>query len=140
MPTNRSRSCWVVAVVAGVCLAMAVAPGVAQAQQTAQKGMKPVTAKPVQENPQSQFRPIHLVLVKYEGRVVDDGAKPLPGMKVTLTGPRTYTATTDANGVFRFSGVRPGTYTVKVHDPNGVFIDKVDIPLYNLIELIPNPR
>jgi len=49
-----------------------------------------------------------------EGKVIDQQGAVLPGATVTLTGPRgTQTAVTDQDGVFRFVGLQPDTYTVK---------------------------
>jgi hypothetical protein len=49
-----------------------------------------------------------------EGTITDEQAAVLPGVTVTLTGPRgTQTAVTDAKGQYRFVGVQPGTYTLK---------------------------
>src|SRR6187402_1538487 len=50
-----------------------------------------------------------------EGTVTDEQGAILPGVTATLTGPRgVQTATTDEKGVYRFVGVEPGLYTVKV--------------------------
>src|SRR5262245_53490114 len=49
-----------------------------------------------------------------EGKIVDPQNAVLPGVTVTLTGPRgTQTTVTDQEGVFRFVGVLPATYTIK---------------------------
>jgi Carboxypeptidase regulatory-like domain len=49
-----------------------------------------------------------------EGTVKDQQGAILPGVTVTLTGPRgAQTATTDEKGQFRFVGVQPGPYSVK---------------------------
>src|SRR3954468_16294218 len=49
-----------------------------------------------------------------EGRIVDQQGAVLPGVNVTLTGPRGSQRTvTDADGAFRFVGVAPATYTLK---------------------------
>ena len=49
-----------------------------------------------------------------EGKVVDQQGAVLPGVNVTLTGPRgSQTAVTDATGMFRFVGVAPATYSLK---------------------------
>ncbi len=49
-----------------------------------------------------------------EGKVVDQQGAVLPGVNVTLTGPRgSQTAVTDAQGMFRFVGVAPATYSLK---------------------------
>ncbi|MDT7837383.1 SdrD B-like domain-containing protein [Aquabacterium sp. OR-4] len=65
----------------------------------------------------------------------DDGARTgeagIPGATVTLTGtndlgqPVTLTTTTDANGAYNFSNLRPGTYTVTETQPAG-YIDGKD--------------
>jgi Carboxypeptidase regulatory-like domain len=49
-----------------------------------------------------------------EGKVLDQQNAVLPGATVTLTGPRgAQTTVTDAEGVFRFVGLQPATYTLK---------------------------
>src|SRR5690349_3599504 len=49
-----------------------------------------------------------------EGKVTDQQGAVLPGVTVTLTGPRgAQTTVTDADGAFRFVGVVPDTYTLK---------------------------
>ena len=49
-----------------------------------------------------------------EGKVLDEQGGVLPGVTVILIGPRgTQTAVTDAQGVYRFVGVQPATYSVK---------------------------
>ncbi len=49
-----------------------------------------------------------------EGKVFDQQNAVLPGATVTATGPRgTVTTVTDAEGIFRFVGLQPATYTVK---------------------------
>jgi hypothetical protein len=50
------------------------------------------------------------------GKVTDDQGGVLPGVTVTLSGPAamgTPTATTNANGLYRFPAVTNGTYTLK---------------------------
>jgi len=50
-----------------------------------------------------------------EGKVLDPQGAVLPGATVTLTGPRgSQETTTDQEGIFRFVGIQPDTYTVKV--------------------------
>jgi hypothetical protein len=49
-----------------------------------------------------------------EGKVVDQQGAILPGVNVTLTGPRgSQSSVTDAEGMFRFVGVSPATYRLK---------------------------
>jgi hypothetical protein len=49
-----------------------------------------------------------------EGKVVDQQGGVLPGVNITLTGPRgSQTTVTDAAGYFRFVGVTPATYSLK---------------------------
>lgn len=55
-----------------------------------------------------------------EGTVTDTDHAPLPGVAVTLTSPNlmgTRSALTDANGLFRFPALPPGTYAVKAEMP-----------------------
>ena len=48
-----------------------------------------------------------------EGKVVDPQGSVLPGVTVTLTGPRgSQTTISDADGIYRFVGVQPETYVV----------------------------
>jgi len=49
-----------------------------------------------------------------EGKVLDQQSAVLPGVNVTLTGPRgAQTTVSDAEGNFRFVGITPATYVVK---------------------------
>jgi hypothetical protein len=49
------------------------------------------------------------------GTVTDEQGAVLPGVTASLTGPQgTQTAVTDERGQYRFVGVQPGTYTLKV--------------------------
>jgi Carboxypeptidase regulatory-like domain/TonB dependent receptor len=55
------------------------------------------------------------------GTVTDASGAVIPGAKVTLTDEATEvgsTTTTDARGVYVFTGVRPSTYTIRVEAPN----------------------
>jgi hypothetical protein len=50
-----------------------------------------------------------------EGTVTDEQGAVLPGATATLTGPRgDQVVTTDERGQYRFIGVQPGTYTLKL--------------------------
>jgi hypothetical protein len=50
-----------------------------------------------------------------EGTVTDQQGAVLPGATATLTGPRgAQTATSDEKGFYRFVGIQPGIYTLKV--------------------------
>jgi len=50
-----------------------------------------------------------------EGTVTDEQGAVLPGATATLTGPRgSQTATSDEKGIYRFIGVEPGDYTLKL--------------------------
>jgi hypothetical protein len=61
-----------------------------------------------------------------QGKVMDQQGGVLPGVSVELTGPMgTKTAVTDAQGVFRFVGVPPSTYAVKV-DLSGFLTQRRD--------------
>ena len=59
------------------------------------------------------------------GTVVDDFGNPIPNVEITLTGtddlgnPVTIVTTTDANGDYAFTDLRPGTYTVTETQPVG---------------------
>src|SRR4029079_11006025 len=49
-----------------------------------------------------------------EGKIVDQQGAVLPGVNVTLTGPRgVLTTVTDSEGQYRFVGVAPATYVLK---------------------------
>lgn len=50
-----------------------------------------------------------------QGKVMDEQGAVLPGVTATLTGPRgAQTTVTDERGEYRFIGVQPGTYHLKV--------------------------
>ena len=50
-----------------------------------------------------------------EGRIVDQQGAVLPGVTAVLTGPRgAVTAVSDGEGVYRFVGVAPGTYVLRI--------------------------
>ncbi len=50
-----------------------------------------------------------------QGTVTDQSGAVLPGVTATLTGPRgSQTTVTDDKGMFRFVGVQPDTYTLKI--------------------------
>jgi len=62
------------------------------------------------------------------GKVVDQQAAVLPGATVTLTGPRgAQTAVTDAEGVYRFVGVPPGTYVLRIEMTGFVPQQRTDV-------------
>src|SRR5262245_41082676 len=49
-----------------------------------------------------------------EGKVTDPQGAVLPGVTVTLTGPRgPQSVVTDSEGIYRFVGVQPATYSLK---------------------------
>ena len=53
-----------------------------------------------------------------EGKVVDQQGGVLPGVTATLTGGRgTLNSVSDAEGVYRFVGVTPGIYVLKIDMP-----------------------
>lgn len=68
------------------------------------------------------------------------------GIPVTLTGPVSLTATTDASGAFAFSGLEPGQYTVGPEEPGFVFepaertvtIADVDVPVGTFARMSPD--
>jgi hypothetical protein len=63
-----------------------------------------------------------------EGKIVDQQAAVLPGVNVTLTGPRGSQSTvTDGEGNFRFVGVAPATYVLKVELSGFVPQEQVDV-------------
>jgi len=137
------RSSVVMTVVAvGICLAMGVAPDAVQAQEHDTRVHKPVAKveKAVdQKMTKAPSLPV-LIMLEYQGRVLRDRGAPLPGIEVTLSGPATYTATTDKNGVFHFKGIKPGLYKITMRDPSNVFITPAPATLQNLWTLVRNPR
>ncbi|MDP9323431.1 MAG: carboxypeptidase-like regulatory domain-containing protein, partial [Acidobacteriota bacterium] len=63
-----------------------------------------------------------------EGKVTDQRGAVLPGVNVTLTGPRgRQTTATDAQGTFRFVGVAPATYGLKVDLTGFVSQEQADV-------------
>src|SRR5262249_14098900 len=49
-----------------------------------------------------------------EGKITDPQGAVLPGVSVTLTGPRgEQTVVSDGEGVYRFVGIQPATYSLK---------------------------
>lgn len=85
------RMVGVVALVGGPC---SMAPALAQSIPVAQTA--PTTASQV------------------SGLVTDTSGAPIRGATITLTGPQTYTATTDAQGRYTIAAVVPGVYTAAV--------------------------
>jgi len=64
----------------------------------------------------SQIAPTNSVTVG--GSVVDAVGKPVAGAKVSLSGPKSQSTKTDAQGQFAFVGFPFGQYTITVVDPN----------------------
>jgi outer membrane receptor protein involved in Fe transport len=56
-------------------------------------------------------------LTTVEGTAKDDSSAPIAGAVITLHGPSTYTATTDATGAFSFAHVAPGLYRLVATKP-----------------------
>lgn len=57
------------------------------------------------------------------GHVTDPTGAPLGGLKVTLqseVGGQSWTAVTDAQGSYRFTGITPGQYTLQLEAPQGL--------------------
>ncbi|MFO7619191.1 MAG: Ig-like domain-containing protein [Thermoplasmata archaeon] len=59
------------------------------------------------------------------GRVVDGGENPIEGATVTIVGT-SFTAVTNANGVYTFSGVSAGSYTIRVTCP-GYYTEEISV-------------
>jgi outer membrane protein OmpA-like peptidoglycan-associated protein len=55
------------------------------------------------------------------GTVVSDAGRPISGASVQVSGPQSFTATTDASGVFARAELPPGMYTARV-DAQGFLI------------------
>src|SRR5215212_3657350 len=63
-----------------------------------------------------------------EGKIVDQQNAVLPGVNVTLTGPRgSQTTVSEGDGTFRFVGVAPGTYTLKAELPGFLPQEQTDV-------------
>ena len=63
-----------------------------------------------------------------EGKVVDEQGGVLPGVTVTLTGPRgTQSTVSDTEGVYRFVGVTPGVYTLRIEMPGFMTQERTDV-------------
>jgi hypothetical protein len=54
------------------------------------------------------------------------GSSPIPDVPVSLSGPEgTQSTSTDASGMYSFSGLRSGTYEVEITSPSGLNCDNV---------------
>lgn len=63
-----------------------------------------------------------------EGKITDQQGGVLPGVTATLTGPRgAVTAVSDAEGIYRFVGVAPGTYVLRIEMSGFVPQDRTDV-------------
>jgi hypothetical protein len=51
------------------------------------------------------------------GVVVDSAIRPVPGVTIAVSGPTEATATTTADGLFGFDGLKPGNYFVRANKP-----------------------
>ena len=66
-------------------------------------------------------------LTEINGTVRDASERPLPGATVTLNGPerdQTVTATTNAEGRYRFEGVAAGTYAISFSRDGFVTVER----------------
>ena len=72
---------------------------------------------------------VAIVLVTVLGRVVDEGSRlPMVGVRVHADGPTRATVTTDKQGKFTISNLKPGSYVVTTeasHVPSHVFLVNV---------------
>ena len=63
-----------------------------------------------------------------EGKLTDEQGGVLPGVTATLTGPRgTLTAVSDAEGIYRFVGVAPGTYVLRIEMSGFASQERTDV-------------
>ena len=63
-----------------------------------------------------------------EGKVTDQQGGVLPGVTVTLTGPRgVQTTVSDAEGMYRFFGVQPATYVLRIEMTGFVPQERTDV-------------
>ena len=63
-----------------------------------------------------------------EGKITDQQGGVLPGVTATLTGPRgAITAVSDAEGIYRFVGVAPGTYVLRIEMSGFAPQDRTDV-------------
>lgn len=74
----------------------------------------PVSAATVPVAPATTIAQAGATATTVGGAVKDDQGAPIANAAVTLTGPSTYKATSDAAGNFSIAGVQPGFYTVTV--------------------------
>jgi iron complex outermembrane receptor protein len=63
------------------------------------------------------------------GTVSDTEGAPIAGAAVTLRGPSTYNASSDAKGTFEISSVAPGVYTIAVTKPGYATANQSDVAI-----------
>jgi RNA polymerase sigma factor (sigma-70 family) len=92
-------------------------------------------------------RDVRLVLgLALRGRTVDAEGSPLPGVRVTASGPRGLSSTSDGEGTFRLAGLPPGDVRLRARkagwcpEENGSVHLDVDRPIEPVvIRLLPSP-
>ncbi|HZO95571.1 MAG TPA: TonB-dependent receptor [Candidatus Baltobacteraceae bacterium] len=70
-----------------------------------------------QTTPPAPAAPASATTSQVSGVVTDPSGSPVAGATITLTGPHTYTATSDAQGQYLISSVAAGVYQVAVQRP-----------------------
>lgn len=71
-------------------------------------------------------RPASLTPGILRGRVVDSDGDPMPGVRVSATGPSSKTASTGANGRYEMTFKKAGRYTVRASNGAGAFTPRSD--------------
>jgi hypothetical protein len=66
-----------------------------------------------------------------QGTVTDETGAVIPGANVTLTAPgfEPRSTSTDENGQYRFTGLRGGTYSIRVETAGFALFEKADVPV-----------
>jgi protocatechuate 3,4-dioxygenase beta subunit len=121
---------------AGICLLAFVGVMSVEAEDPGPQ-TREIQKKPTAQIAKPPAQIMAITKLTYEGLVVDTANTPMEGVTVKAQGKATYTATTDAKGVFKFTNMTPGEYQIIVQKQHHVTIK---VPMYNKFTLIESPK